>query len=46
VSVAFLVLVALLLLLKIVNPPRGLYMRHEAARLGGVTRDWVAIGDV
>lgn len=34
---------ALLLLFSVVNPPMGLYMRTEAARLGDVSREWVAI---
>ena len=33
---------ALVVLLAFVNPPMGFYMRAEAARLGGVSRDWVA----
>jgi len=29
-------------LLSVVNPPRGVFMRAEAHRLGGISHDWVA----
>lgn len=31
------------LLFTVVNPPMGLYMRAEAARLGGINREWMAL---
>jgi monofunctional glycosyltransferase len=45
-AVAFLAVVALIVLFAVVPPPHGPYMRAEAARLGGIDRDWVAIADV
>lgn len=36
----------LVVLFSVVRPPRGIYMRAEAARLGGIERVWVPIGDV
>lgn len=29
-----------------VNPPAGLYMRQEGARLGGISRTWVDVDDI
>ena len=45
-AAAFLVLVALLLVFTVADPPRGIYMRQEAVRLDGVTRIWVPIEEV
>lgn len=36
----------LVMLFAAVNPPRGLYMRAEAARLGGISQDWVPLAQV
>lgn len=33
-------------LLAFVTPPKGIYMRQEAARLGGISYDWVAWEDI
>lgn len=33
-------------LFALVNPPRGLYMRQEAGRLGGIQQDWVDADDM
>jgi monofunctional biosynthetic peptidoglycan transglycosylase len=38
--------IAVVALFAFINPPRGPYMWAEAIRLGGIERDWVAIGDV
>ncbi|QBF34057.1 monofunctional biosynthetic peptidoglycan transglycosylase [Thalassococcus sp. S3] len=35
--------VLVVLLFKVVNPPMGIYMRAEAARLGVVDREWVPL---
>lgn len=32
--------------LAVVNPPRGIYMRAEAHRLGGISHDWVGWADI
>jgi len=34
------------LLFRFVNPPMGPYMRAEAARLGGISREWVAMAAI
>lgn len=39
------VVVLLVTLFGVVNPPRGFYMRSEATRLGVIKQDWVAIED-
>lgn len=46
VSVAVLLVVAWVALLAVVNPPRNAYMRSEAARLGGISHEWVAWEDI
>jgi monofunctional glycosyltransferase len=35
-----------IVLLSFVTPPRGIYMRQEAARLGGVAQDWVPFDQI
>ncbi|RRH73882.1 monofunctional biosynthetic peptidoglycan transglycosylase [Falsigemmobacter faecalis] len=43
----FVVLVVLWVwLFAAVNPPAGLYMRQEGARLGGISRTWVNVDDI
>lgn len=37
---------AWVLLLSVVNPPRNLYMRSEAARLGDIAQDWADWDDI
>ncbi|PKP83674.1 MAG: monofunctional biosynthetic peptidoglycan transglycosylase [Alphaproteobacteria bacterium HGW-Alphaproteobacteria-2] len=44
-AIAALVITAALLF-SVVNPPMGLYMRSEATRLGGISRDWVALDEM
>ena len=46
VGTAVLAVLAIVLLFSVVTPPRGVYMRAEAARLGGIARVWVPIGEV
>ncbi len=41
-AVAVLAVLAWVALLAVVNPPRGVYMRAEAHRLGGISHAWVA----
>lgn len=45
-SALVLLVVAWVALLAVVNPPRNAYMRSEAARLGGITHEWVAWEDI
>ncbi|PWE33599.1 monofunctional biosynthetic peptidoglycan transglycosylase [Maritimibacter sp. 55A14] len=45
-AVAFALVAGLALLFALVNPPRGIYMQAEAFRLGGISRDWVALEDI
>lgn len=40
------VLIGLILLFSIINPPTTLYMMGEGRRLGGVSQDWVALEEV
>jgi monofunctional biosynthetic peptidoglycan transglycosylase len=40
------VFAALVLLFSFLNPPTNIYQLQESARLGGVTRDWVAWDDI
>ncbi|MFN3936815.1 MAG: monofunctional biosynthetic peptidoglycan transglycosylase [Gemmobacter sp.] len=37
---AWLVILAVVALFSVVDPPRGIYMRQEAARLGGIRQEW------
>ena len=37
---------AWVMLLSVVNPPRGIYMRAEAHRLGEIRQEWVAWSDI
>lgn len=46
VSALVLLVVAWVALLAVVNPPRNAYMRSEAARLGGISHEWVAWEDI
>lgn len=39
-------ILAWIALLSVVNPPRGVYMRAEAHRLGGISHDWVDWADI
>ena len=39
-------LIGLILLFSVINPPTTLYMMGEGRRLGGVSQDWVALEDV
>lgn len=41
-AVGVLAVLAWVALLAVVNPPRGVYMRAEAHRLGGISHAWVA----
>lgn len=45
-AVLFLLTVALVLLFRFINPPMGIYMWQEHRRLGGITRDWVAMEQI
>ena len=45
-SALVLLVVAWVALLAVVNPPRNAYMRSEAARLGGISHEWVAWEDI
>lgn len=40
------IVLAWVLLLSVVNPPRGIYMRAEAHRLGDISHEWVAWADI
>lgn len=42
---AAIVAVFLVLLFAVINPPRGVYMWQETARLGGIKRDWTRLED-
>lgn len=46
VAVVFLVMVGSTALYSVVNPPTAPYMFSESRRLGGITKDWVAIEDI
>lgn len=46
VSALVLLVVAWVALLAVVSPPRNAYMRAEAARLGGISHEWVAWEDI
>lgn len=46
VSIAFLVVVAAILLGRVINPPTTMYMMSESSRLGGVDHEWVPIDEV
>jgi monofunctional glycosyltransferase len=45
-SLAFIVIVLLVLLGAVINPPTNPYMFSEARRLGGVQHDWVPMEDI
>lgn len=46
VSVVFLLMVAVVLLYSVVNPPTTIYMLQESRRLGGLDRQWVPLKNV
>ena len=46
VAVAFLVMVLLVVLWGLLNPPTNFYMYSESRRLGGVKQEWVALEDI
>ena len=46
VGLAIGLVLAWVALLAVVNPPRGVYMRAEAHRLGGISHDWVDWADI
>lgn len=46
VAVAFLAVVAAVLLVRVVNPPTTFYMLTEARRLGGVDHEWVPLSEI
>ena len=41
-----LVPLAVIVMFSVVNPPMGHYMRTEAARLGGIDREWVPMDEI
>ena len=44
--VGFVLVIALILLFAVVNPPTTIYMSQESHRLGGVDREWVSIEEI
>ena len=46
VALAFLVVVAAVLLGRVINPPTTIYMMSESRRLGGVDHEWVPMREI
>ena len=44
--VGFVLVIALILLFAVVNPPTTIYMSQESRRLGGVDHEWVSIEEI